>query len=105
MTSVNADKNKPEIILSYHATKGAVDTFDKMIVTYSCRQNARRWPLNVFFFILDAAALNTFVLYAEKNPEIMVRNKKKTAMFTIGVTRKRPLQSTDSKKSSNMGAK
>ena len=44
------EAKKPEIIMAYNATKGAVDTLDKMAVQYSCKRNTRRWPMNVFFF-------------------------------------------------------
>ena len=75
--SVNLEEsNKPEIILAYNATKGAVDTFSKMVAQYSCRRNTHRRPLIVFYFILDAAAHSTFVLYSKKNPQIMERNTK-----------------------------
>ena len=67
-------KRKPEIIHAYNATKGGVDTFDKIIGQYSCRRNTRRWPMNVFFFILDSAAYNTFVYYSCKNPAILEVN-------------------------------
>lgn len=63
--------NKPEAILAYNSTKGAVDSFDKLVVQYSCRRQTRRWTMNVFFFIIDAAAYNSFVMYHMRKPEIM----------------------------------
>ena len=35
-------ENKPNIILDYNATKGGVDTLDKMIANYSTRRKINR---------------------------------------------------------------
>jgi len=35
-------KNKPQMILDYNATKGGVDTADKMIGNYTCQRATRR---------------------------------------------------------------
>ena len=58
----DVEERKPQAILAYNSTKGAVDNFDKLIAQYSCRRNTRRWTMNVFHFIIDAAAYNTFVM-------------------------------------------
>lgn len=70
------DPKKPSIILAYNETKGAVDTFDKLIAGFSCRRYTKRWPKNCFFFMLDAAAFNSFVLLTEKNPTVLSKNAK-----------------------------
>ena len=72
----NGDDDKPEAILAYNSTKGAVDTFDKLVVQYSCRRQTHRWTMNVFYFIIDAAAYNSFVMYRTRKPEIMETNPK-----------------------------
>lgn len=61
-------KNKPEIILFYNETKGGVDTMDKMLGQYTTKRKTNRWPLALFYNILDVAALSAYIIYAENNP-------------------------------------
>ncbi|KAG5883866.1 hypothetical protein JTB14_034913 [Gonioctena quinquepunctata] len=60
---------KPEIILHYNKTKGAVDTGDKMTREYSCVRACRRWPLRIFMGMIDVAALNEYIVWSKKYPE------------------------------------
>ena len=57
------DQTKPEIVTYYNSTKGGVDTLDKLISTYTCKRRTRRWPMVVFSFLIDTAAVNAFVVY------------------------------------------
>ncbi len=69
--SVRDDETKkPEIILFYNKTKGSVDAFDQKIEKFTCRRKSNRWPLNVFMFMLDVAAINAAVLYNLKHPDL-----------------------------------
>lgn len=60
--------HKPEMILDYNATKGAVDTLDKCVNTYSAKRKTNRWPMIVFYNILDVSAYNAYVLWKAINP-------------------------------------
>jgi len=51
--------NKPDIILDYNKTKGAVDTLDKLCCQYSTKHGTRRWPLSMFFTLLDICLITT----------------------------------------------
>ncbi|VVC38802.1 Hypothetical protein CINCED_3A020432 [Cinara cedri] len=42
-----------------------VDVTDQMARNYSVKSKSRRWPLQVFFNILDLAGINAWVLYKE----------------------------------------
>jgi len=64
----NREDKKPKIILDYNATKGAIDTLDKLIATYTCKRKTNRWPVIVFYNIVDTTAYNAFVLWTEINP-------------------------------------
>jgi hypothetical protein len=59
---------KPYMVLDYNATKGAVDAFDQKTSFYSCSHRTRRWPMRLFYFIVDAGCLNAFILWNMKNP-------------------------------------
>lgn len=54
---------KPEMIKYYNSTKGDVDETDKKCAIYSCSRRTRRWPLVLFYKILDLSHVNAYVLY------------------------------------------
>uniref|UniRef100_A0A9J7X7T1 PiggyBac transposable element-derived protein domain-containing protein n=1 Tax=Cyprinus carpio carpio TaxID=630221 RepID=A0A9J7X7T1_CYPCA len=62
------EDRKPEMILSYNRTKGGVDNLDKIVATYTCRRKTARWPMAVFYNMLDVLAYNAFVIWREINP-------------------------------------
>ncbi|KRZ01665.1 hypothetical protein T11_13180 [Trichinella zimbabwensis] len=49
--------SKPDIILHYNNTKGGVDNLDKMTSTYSCQRMTARWPLVVFYNMIDGIGI------------------------------------------------
>lgn len=59
---------KPEIILSYNKTKGAVDVGDQLAQQYSTQRKTNRWPMALFYHILDIAAINAFKVWMFANP-------------------------------------
>ena len=59
------NKKKPETVKFYNATKYGVDVVDSMAREYSVKASSRRWPVHVFYNILDMAAINDCVLYRE----------------------------------------
>lgn len=65
--TVSVSSNKPEAIEFYNSTKGGVDTFDQLCKNYSCSRRTRRWPLAVFYGLLNAAGINAFVIWTIKN--------------------------------------
>ena len=56
-------KKKPNTILFYNQTKFGVDVADQMARQYSTKCASRRWPLHVFFNIIDLAVINSWILY------------------------------------------
>jgi hypothetical protein len=61
--SSNLVKRKPNTVLFYNDTKYGVDILDKMCKSMSVKSGVRRWPLAVFFNLLDIAAINAHILY------------------------------------------
>ncbi|KAF2903968.1 hypothetical protein ILUMI_02203, partial [Ignelater luminosus] len=82
---IDEETHKPEIILNYNAAKGAVDTVDQMCGTYSVARVTRRWPLVVFYALLDIAGINTHVMFYsnEGNPKDFRRIFLKTLVFGL----------------------
>ncbi|XP_056290507.1 uncharacterized protein LOC130206515 [Pseudoliparis swirei] len=63
------EHQKPEILMDYNASKGGVDNLDKLVSAYSCKRRTLRWPLVIFFDMLDISAYNAFVIWMALNPE------------------------------------
>jgi hypothetical protein len=58
---ISEDKTKkPQMIIDYNRTKSGVDTMDKLVRTYTVRRQTRRWPVAVFYNIIDTSALNAY---------------------------------------------
>lgn len=68
INSTTGDTKKPEIISFYNVTKGGVDTADKMCGTYTVGRRCKRWPLVIFFRILEIGGINSQVIFFSNNP-------------------------------------
>lgn len=60
---LNSTTGKPEIVMYYNQNKGGVDTFDQMCSSMSCSRNTNRWPMTMFYGILNMAFVNSYVIY------------------------------------------
>jgi hypothetical protein len=56
-------KRKPESVLFYNENKCGVDLMDSMCRQMSTKAGCRRWPLAVFFNILDIAGINAWIIF------------------------------------------
>lgn len=61
--STDITSGKPEIIEFYNSTKGGVDTLDKKVANYSPSRRTQRWPMAIFFALLDVSTVNAYILY------------------------------------------
>ena len=73
---------KPAIIAHYNATKGGTDMFDQLCHAYTVSRRTNRWPVRVFFGMLDQAAVNARILLKCKLAKENVP-KKITAQFCL----------------------
>ena len=62
-------KNLPEILATYNATKGGVDTCDYMCSVYNVGRRTNRWPIAIFHHLVNVAAINGLVIYRENHPD------------------------------------
>ena len=62
-------EKKPEVITYYNATKGDVDTMDQMVRWFTTKRKTRRWPMVIFYNMLDISALNAFIVWMSLNKE------------------------------------
>ncbi|XP_034015393.1 uncharacterized protein LOC117500737 isoform X2 [Thalassophryne amazonica] len=56
-------KKKPNTLTDYNSMKCGVDVMEQMVRKYTVRSGTRRWPVAVFYNMIDIAALNAHVLY------------------------------------------
>ncbi|KAK0059507.1 piggyBac transposable element-derived protein 4 [Biomphalaria pfeifferi] len=49
----------PDMVQFYNETKCGVDTFDQLCHRYSVSRRTRRWPLTVFYGLLNAVGINS----------------------------------------------
>lgn len=58
----SGDAKKPEIVTFYNETKGGVDTVDQMCESYSVSRKSNRWPLTIFYFMLNVSGINSQII-------------------------------------------
>lgn len=68
-------KKKPEIITFYNSTKGGVDTVDEMCGRYDTGSSCKRWPLAIFFYMLNITGINSQIIYIANNPNIKIKRR------------------------------
>lgn len=67
------DNNKPEIITYYNKTKSGVDVVDQKRKQYTVKRVCNRWPLAIFFPLMDIAAINSQIVYQKNNGVVIPR--------------------------------
>jgi len=60
---MDKDKLKPETVLYYNENKCGTDVFDQLCSNYSCARKTLRWPLRLFFGVLDQVGVNSCILW------------------------------------------
>lgn len=69
LSSMHHDKSfnecigKPSIICDYNMNKGGVDNLDKMIASFSIAHKTLRWPMKIFYVMLDVTGVNAFIMH------------------------------------------
>ena len=74
--TIDEQSHKPDIIEFYNSTKGAVDAFDQMCSNMSCSRKTQRWPLCIFYGMLNMTLVNGYVLYCHNT--LKLKNKPMT---------------------------
>ena len=62
-TMATDPNDKPEIINFYNSTKGGVDSMDEKCAKYTCSRRTRRWPMAIFYKIVDICSTNSYIMY------------------------------------------
>ena len=82
---------KPQTVLFYNNTKFGVDLMDAMCRQFSTKSGCRRWPLAVFYNILDLSALNAWIIFKSQTGSRISRRK---FLFQLSRELRRDEQST-----------
>ena len=68
-------KKLPEMIKYYNLSKVGVDVLDQMARYHTCKSATRRWPVAVFFNIIDCACINAFIIYRKVTGHRLLRRE------------------------------
>jgi hypothetical protein len=55
----------PELINIYNMNMNCVDHFDQLKSLYEINRKSKKWWHRIFFFFLDAAVVNAFILHKQ----------------------------------------
>lgn len=73
---------KPTIVCKYNKSMGGVDIADQFISSYSFTRKSIKWWRKVFFWLLETALVNSFLLYnANQDQNNKVRQRKYRKML------------------------
>ena len=70
------EDRKPSIISYYNAMKSGVDNLDHLVSLTTCKRKTRRWPMVLFYNMVDVAAVAGFVIWLCNNPGWKAQEKK-----------------------------
>lgn len=68
------NQRKPQILTFYNQTKGGVDTNDKLCAAYNMGRRTRRWPVVLFFHLVNVTAINVRVICVANSGRAIVRS-------------------------------
>src|SRR5271156_3556876 len=58
---------------------------DQMVRYYTCKRMTKRWPMVVFFNLIDISALNAYIVWCHLNPECNTHKKNRRRKFLIAL--------------------
>jgi hypothetical protein len=77
------EEKKPLMILDYNTTKAGVDVMDQMVRTYTTKRMTRRWPMVIFYNMLDVSALNAFIIWMHLKPDWESKTSHRRRLFLL----------------------
>lgn len=78
---INTESGKPLAIHDYDEQKVDGDLFDKALRSYTCKRKSNRWPMLLFYNMIDVAALAALRLYELSHPLWNVNKRDKRRIF------------------------
>ncbi|CAF4656859.1 unnamed protein product [Rotaria sp. Silwood2] len=75
------EKRLPCAIHDYNQTKAGVDAIDQCIENYTVHRISRRWPMVVFYNMIDIAAINAMTIWLCQNSSWNVKRTSTRRIF------------------------
>lgn len=75
---------KPHMIIDYNKTKGGVDLVDKMCAAYNCARPTRRWPMVIFYSMMNVSGINSYIINKYKS-DIIDETPRRFFLETLGM--------------------
>ncbi|GFR75086.1 PiggyBac transposable element-derived protein 4 [Elysia marginata] len=85
--SFDIECRKPEMVMSYNATKGGVDTMDQMCHALTTKRKTNRWPMLLFYNLLDLASIASLVVWRKLNPNDKVSGEDDRVLFNLATAK------------------
>jgi hypothetical protein len=67
--TIEGSLSKPEIIHHYNACKSGVDNLDHLVTLYTSRRKTNRWPMVLFWNMIDVATVSALILWLGNNAQ------------------------------------
>ena len=83
----DVETRKPEIVMSYNATKGGVDSMDQMCHAVTTKRKINRWPMLLFYNVQDLTSIAALVLWRKFTPSDKLSDEDRRALFNITVAK------------------
>ena len=71
----------------YNKTKGGVDSHDQKCSLFTTARRTNRWPMRLFYGILDCSIVNAFVIMSANVPAFAANKRNKRTYFMKSVAR------------------
>ncbi|XP_022200150.2 piggyBac transposable element-derived protein 4-like [Nilaparvata lugens] len=72
----SGESRKPEIVSFYNKTKVGVDSVDQMCCKYDVSRNTKRWPMVLFYDLVNISAINASRIYMFNNAQDKMTRRK-----------------------------
>lgn len=69
------DDKKPEMITQYNKTKIGVDLVDQLCQKYNVARNTRRWPMVLFYDLINISGINALAIYRLNNVNTTIKRR------------------------------
>ena len=57
---------------------------DKLVGTFTCKRKINRWPMAVFFNMIDVAGVAALVIWLHNNPDICAAGSRRKFLVALG---------------------
>ncbi|GFO49386.1 PiggyBac transposable element-derived protein 4 [Plakobranchus ocellatus] len=81
------EKNLPEVVSFYNATKGGVDCMDVMAHAMTAKRQTKRWPMLMLYNMLDLASIASLVVFRSKFPDSQFSKSARCRFFQLEVAK------------------